>query len=670
MGNLTGVLAAATRTLSSYSQALGVVQDNIANVATPGYARQRVSLAPILVPITGQNLGVEISSIQSLRDNLLEAQVRIAGQTSSFFGKTAQIIESLEPAFRLSGGNSLGESIDSFFAAASALSVSPDDFNLRRGLLNAADRLASTFRKTNFDLSRVQTSVDTEINSTVRHVNSLLQQAADLGVARGSSPDGSLNSSAETRLSQVLGELSELIGFRVLDQRDGTLTIVGSGGTPLAVGATVFPLTVSIGADSATLFAFGDTDVTAAFIDEGGSLAALLDARNNTLPRFLGEIDRLAKSVADQVNEQFLRGATITGGPGVELFTYATSFFEGTGRTAGTAGAATPAPPVSIDVTFSGGVTGSITAVLDSFFVAAAAPAGPAAGDTASITFTSADGSIERTITTAPLLGSEDAAALATRLNDQIALDPDLAGLITFSDSGGSIKVVLSDQAGQGFTFTSETSNVAFTTGLEAGGTLGGHSAEEIAAALNAEVAADAALTAAGIRFSAVQGEVRIDGDDAFDFTIVDNDPAVTGFVSGLAGSGSAGGAPAATTLSVANIGLAEVSAGTLSAPDGNGTVLAVTALADAPVVGGLTFTDFYANLVTEVGDAGSAAQSQFETQELVFIAAQNTRDAFSGVDINEESIQLVQFEQAYQAMLRVIQIVDSLASELLTLGR
>ena len=229
---------------------------------------------------------------------------------------------------------------------------------------------------------------------------------------------------------------------------------------------------------------------------------------------------------------------------------------------------------------------------------------------------------------------------------------------------------MLSDQAGQGFTFTSETSNVAFTTGLEAGGTLGGHSAEEIAAALNAEVAADAALTAAGIRFSAVQGEVRIDGDDAFDFTIVDNDPAVTGFVSGLAGSGSAGGAPAATTLSVANIGLAEVSAGTLSAPDGNGTVLAVTALADAPVVGGLTFTDFYANLVTEVGDAGSAAQSQFETQELVFIAAQNTRDAFSGVDINEESIQLVQFEQAYQAMLRVIQIVDSLASELLTLGR
>ena len=667
MGNLTGILAAATRTLSSYSQALAVVQDNIANVATPGYARQRVSLAPILIPITGQNLGVEVTSVQILRDTLLDSQVRIAGQAKSFFEKTVQIIDSLEPVFRLSGGNSLGESIDSFFAAASALSVSPDDFNLRRSLLNTAERLASTFRKTNFDLAQIQTGLDTEINSTVRRVNGLLREAADLGAAR-SGAEGAVNSSAETRLNQVLGELSELIGFRVLNQQDGTLTIVGSGGTPLVVGDTVFALSASIGAAAVTLFDFKGNDVTATFINEGGALAARLEARNNTVPGLLGEVDRLAKSVADQVNEQFLRGATITGGPGVELFTYATSYFEGTGRTAGTTGTATPAPPVSIDVTFSGGVSGSITATLDSFFVASTAPAGAAAGDTASVTFTSADGSIERTITTASLLGGEDASALAIRLNDQIALDPELAGLVSFSDSAGQLKVVLSEQAGQGFTFTSSTSNGAFTTGLEPGGALGGHSADEIAAALNAEVAGDTALTAAGIRFSAVRGEVRIDGDDAFDFTIVDNDPAASGFVSGLAGSGSAGGAPAATTLFVASIGLAQVSAGTAGSPDGNETIVAVAALADARLVAGFSFSDFYANLVADVGDAGSAARSQFETQEHVFIAAQNVRDSFSGVDINEEPVQLVQFERAFQAMLRVIQVVDQLSNDVLDL--
>ena len=85
-------------------------------------------------------------------------------------------------------------------------------------------------------------------------------------------------------------------------------------------------------------------------------------------------------------------------------------------------------------------------------------------------------------------------------------------------------------------------------------------------------------------------------------------------------------------------------------------------------MVAGLSFSDFYANLVAEIGDAGSAARSQFETQEQVFIAAQNVRDSFSGVDINEESVQLVQFERAFQAMLRVIQVVDELSNDVLSL--
>ena len=47
MGNLSAVIGSATRSLSSFSQALSVIQNNIANAATLGYARQRVSLSPI-----------------------------------------------------------------------------------------------------------------------------------------------------------------------------------------------------------------------------------------------------------------------------------------------------------------------------------------------------------------------------------------------------------------------------------------------------------------------------------------------------------------------------------------------------------------------------------------------------------------------------------------------
>lgn len=215
----------------------------------------------------------------------------------------------------------------------------------------------------------------------------------------------------------------------------------------------------------------------------------------------------------------------------------------GSGRTAGLTGAATPAPKVSVDVDFSGNASlegVSISAELESFFVASAAPATVDAGDTISVTFNSSDGTIAETITTAALAGGENASALAAALNDAITANADLNGKVSFGDEGGSLKLVVDDSAGIGFNFTSSSSGT-IASGLESGGTVGGQSAQEIAAALNAQVAGNTSLSAAGVRFSAVSGEVRIEGDEAFTATFADNAQG-TGFASGLAGAQAVAG--------------------------------------------------------------------------------------------------------------------------------
>ena len=668
MANLGSALGSTTRSLAAFSEALAVIQNNIANAPTPGYARQRVSLAPIVSP-RGQSLGVEVSQVQSLRDRLLDFQVLLARQSASLFERKAEIYQQIEPVFNLTGEASLTGGIDKFFGALSALSVSPGDFNLRRQVLDAAGGLVDITRSTYSRVSSRMASLDGEARGVVTQVNGLLEQAAELA-ALGTNSEGNQNFAAQTRLSQVLDELAGLINFTLIHQSDGTLSIVAGGGEALVVGTTVRPLRVGLSDDGISIYDEDGRDVTAGLQNDGGELGAILELRNETLPGYLDQINRLAKSVVDQVNEQHARGVDITGAPGAAIFDYQTSFVDGSGRTAGTTGAATPAPPVDVTVTFSGGLSGSITAVLDSFFVASSAPTAATAGDTVSVSFTSADGVIERTITAAPLPGGETTAQLATRLNDQIGTDPELAGLITFSDVGGNLKVVLSEQAGQGFSFTSTTSNPAFTTGLESGGTLGGHSAEEIAGALNQEVAADAALTDAGVRFTAINGEVRFDAYTAFDYTIVDNDTAGTGFVSGLAGSGSAGGGPAAATLRLADLGPANVAAGFPGSPAGNENALALAALADAGIVDGVTYTEAYAALVGEVGQDAAGASSQLQTQTEILQTAQGLRDSFSGVDLNEEAVRLLEFQQAFQAQIRVIQVIDSLTTEILSLVR
>lgn len=208
----------------------------------------------------------------------------------------------------------------------------------------------------------------------------------------------------------------------------------------------------------------------------------------------------------------------------------------GSGRTAGTTGSATPSPPASVTVTFANGLSGSITANLNSFFVGASDVSGASAGDTVTVNFVSSDGSINTSITTDALAGGEDATALATLLNSKITANADLNGKVSFSASGGKLKLIESDTFGKGFSFTSSNTGTV-TTGLAGGGTIGGESAQEIADALNAQVAANSTLNAAGVSFVVSSGQVKATAAAGKLFTFTATDSAQgTGFVSGLAG--------------------------------------------------------------------------------------------------------------------------------------
>jgi len=667
MGGINSAIHSSRQSLSAYSAALAVVQENIANASTVGYARQRVSLASIVVPGAATPQGVEIQRVEALRSELLDKQVVLGTQRLAGVEKKAEFFSLIEPTFRIDGDSALSDSIDGFFAAAQALSVSPADLNLRRAFQSAGSRFAASARSSYQDLVSRQADLDTEARTVVSRVNTLADQIAQLSTQRSADPKAS-NSAVDTRLQQVLEELGGLIDVSTQRQNDGTLAVI-SGGTPLVVGDRVRPISVSVSNQGLQVLDSSGKDITANLQDNGGRLGGLLEARNRILPELLGDVNRLVKGVADRVNEQLAQGVDLTGAPGAPLFQYDSTFLDGSGRTAGLTGAATPAAP-GVQVDFTGGVTGTITATLDSFLVGAAPPSATQAGDRITLELTSADGSIDVALETAALVGGETVAEIAQRLNDRIALSPELAGLVEFSDAGGSLKATLSEQAGQGFELAVSTNRAGFTTGLEAGGSLGGQSAEEIAAALNEQVALNSDLAAAGVRFAAVGGELRVDADQALAFDVTDLDPSATGFASGLAGvNQQAGGALAAATLT-ANIALSRIAAGEAGNPNGGGNIVAVAELASGRFIEGRSFSEYYAGIVNDLGSAADNVNFQVETQRELLTASQNLRDSLSAVDINEEAVQLLQFEQGYSALLRVMQTLGQLTDEVLSLIR
>ena len=101
-----------------------------------------------------------------------------------------------------------------------------------------------------------------------------------------------------------------------------------------------------------------------------------------------------------------------------------------------------------------------------------------------------------------------------------------------------------------------------------------------------------------------------------------------------------------------------------------NGVPLALSQLANpldpADEVNGESYTAFYGTLAARVGTALSDATAQQSVSQSAVAQAQNLRQQASGVDLNQEAMQLVEFQRAYEANARVITILDQLTEDLI----
>jgi flagellar hook-associated protein 1 FlgK len=104
------------------------------------------------------------------------------------------------------------------------------------------------------------------------------------------------------------------------------------------------------------------------------------------------------------------------------------------------------------------------------------------------------------------------------------------------------------------------------------------------------------------------------------------------------------------------------------AAPGDNSNALLLADLQTAPTMeGGTTsFQGAYGQLVAEVGTQTRSAQITADAQSALLLQAQESRDAVSGVNLDEEAANLLRFQQAYQAIAQVISVADSTFQTLL----
>ena len=92
-----------------------------------------------------------------------------------------------------------------------------------------------------------------------------------------------------------------------------------------------------------------------------------------------------------------------------------------------------------------------------------------------------------------------------------------------------------------------------------------------------------------------------------------------------------------------------------------NANANALLGLQNQAIASGQTPLNFYGNLVFKIGNDVGTAQAGQSAGSQVLSQLQNLQGGVSNVDLNEESANLIRFQNAYQASARVVSVINSL---------
>ncbi|WP_323011371.1 flagellar hook-associated protein FlgK [Castellaniella sp.] len=314
---------------------LATAGHNINNAATAGFNRQTVlSQTAGATPTSAGWIGRGVQAVSVMRsyDNFLYTQLTgsiTKGAALKTYGDQVAQVNNLF-ADRTVG---ISPNIQQFFNALEAVATAPADVAGRQELLGRANSLATQVRDANAFLDDQRKNVNTQITTTVTQVNSYLDRILDMNrqitTAQATNPGQPPNDLLDQR-DQLAAELGQLVDVQVYEQ-DGRFNItIGNGQTVLG-GDTVYHLQArpSAADPSRTVVNYtvpggGGTPLLVEMPDKyltGGKLGGLLTFRSDVLDVTQNDLGRIALGISMTINAQHMQGYDPSGEKGGYFFT-------------------------------------------------------------------------------------------------------------------------------------------------------------------------------------------------------------------------------------------------------------------------------------------------------------------------------------------------------------
>ncbi|MEW9854488.1 flagellar hook-associated protein FlgK [Novosphingobium sp. M1R2S20] len=318
--SLNDILGSALSGLGASQSGLRTVSANIANVNTPGYARERVSLSTGVT--SGRVSGVVVSEPDRVADRFLEATVYRRSGEMGRAEITSSYLDRLQSMLGTPGAPSgLSARLDAITSAAVAMTGSPGSEQTLAAFTQQIGDAISTMQQLDSDVASLRADVETEVGHTIETANGLLKRIHELNdtVAQLNGLGRSSAGAADQRMT-ALEDLSKLMNVTVREQPDGRVTIDTASGAVLLdrrLRQLSYPV-VGQGVAQPTYppidIRFADGASTGERIDSagvGGKLGGLIDLRDRALPQFADQVGVLFGGLAETLNAAANEGTSV-----------------------------------------------------------------------------------------------------------------------------------------------------------------------------------------------------------------------------------------------------------------------------------------------------------------------------------------------------------------------
>ncbi|VVQ27700.1 hypothetical protein PS943_00507 [Pseudomonas fluorescens] len=675
--------------LSASQTSLMTTGNNIANADTAGYSRQQTVQGTKASQQFGNvyiGTGTTLADVRRVYNSYLDAQLQT---TTSLNSDSAAYLGQVTPLDTLlsDSGTGLNGALTKFFASVQNVNAKPGDDASRQLLLSDAQALSNRFNSVSSQLNAQNANINGNLTNMADQVNKLATTVAQLNqkIAEISSSGGMPNELLDAR-NETVRQLSTFTGAQIVE-REGNVDIYLGSGQPLVMGNTVNKLEVVPGKDDPNRLALqlnrGSSTIDITSIMTGGEIGGLLRYRSTVLDPAMNELGRVALVVADQMNSIQAQGIDKNGDFGSNLFNSINSAAQMAQRSIASGNNSVGSGNFDVSIEDSGKLTINdykVTFTSATDYTVQRLPDNSSVGSFSTLTTPAPviegfslnlTGGTAATGDTFKITPTRNAAAnIKTEMTDskRLAIAAPLGAAIAASGSGsGTLTIPASGQP----TLTTQFDiyDAATTTAMQ-NGLKNSTPTKVVFGAVSADGTSQTYqfLDAKGGLISS--GTIKPGESNTLNLSIPLKDAAgapippapatqyTAAFSMTIAGSPSNG---AGINVSLSQPG---------SLDNRNGTALAGLQTAQTVDTGsaskGISLNDAYGKLVEGVGSKAAQGKLDSAATEAILANAKGARDSLSGVDLDEETGNLVKYQQYYTASSQIIKAAQEIFSTLI----